>query len=173
MALAGVGFTAFTLTSASVSAMRVRRLSLIGTENDEGRETACESESEKSESNNPAHKSPSLTLYPRGTSQNGGYGQLPFGSLPVFPGAECCYRRDVMTGLLSNSSGLFSLSPPAVRPAHTPKVRAITKSRRNAPHPTTRKRPRETLGPFAPCTQTFGVSGCRRCVRRVVNARKF
>src|ERR1700682_5535583 len=44
---------------------------------------------------------------------------------------------------------------------------------RNAPHPTTRKRPRETLQPFAPRTQTFGVSGCRRCLRRVANARKF
>jgi hypothetical protein len=44
---------------------------------------------------------------------------------------------------------------------------------RNAPHPTTRKRPRETLRPFAPRTQTFGVSGCRRCLRRVANARKF
>jgi hypothetical protein len=48
-----------------------------------------------------------------------------------------------------------------------------SKSSRNAPHPTTRKRPRETLRPFAPRTQTFGVSGCRRCVRRVANARKF
>ena len=33
--------------------------------------------------------------------------------------------------------------------------------------------PRETLRPFAPRTQTFGVSGCRRCLRRVANARKF
>ena len=31
----------------------------------------------------------------------------------------------------------------------------------------------ETLRPFAPRTQTFGVSGCRRCLRRVANARKF
>jgi iron complex transport system substrate-binding protein len=28
------------------------------------------------------------------------------------------------------------------------------------------------LRPFAPRTQTFGVSGCRRCLRRVANARK-
>ena len=35
------------------------------------------------------------------------------------------------------------------------------------------KRPRETPRPFAPRTQTFGVSGCRRCLRRVANARKF
>ena len=34
-----------------------------------------------------------------------------------------------------------------------------SKSSRNAPHPTTRKRPRETRRPFAPRTQTFGVSG--------------
>jgi hypothetical protein len=47
------------------------------------------------------------------------------------------------------------------------------KSSRNAPHPTTRKRPRETLQAFAPRTQTFGVSGRRRCLRRVANARKF
>jgi hypothetical protein len=49
---------------------------------------------------------------------------------------------------------------------------ALTDSR-SAPHPTTRKRPRETLRPFAPRTQTFGVSGCSRCLRRVANARKF
>jgi hypothetical protein len=48
-----------------------------------------------------------------------------------------------------------------------------SKPRRNAPHPTTRKRPRETLRPFAPRTRTFCVSGCRRCVRRSANARKF
>src|SRR6202048_3778699 len=48
-----------------------------------------------------------------------------------------------------------------------------SKPSRNAPHPTTRKRPRETLRPFAPRTRTFGVSGCRRCVRRRANARKF
>ena len=30
-----------------------------------------------------------------------------------------------------------------------------------------------SLRPFAPRTQTFGVSGCRRCLRRVANARKF
>ena len=48
-----------------------------------------------------------------------------------------------------------------------------SRSRRNAPHPTTRKRPRETLRPFARRTQAFGVSGCRRCVRRRANARKY
>jgi hypothetical protein len=52
-------------------------------------------------------------------------------------------------------------------------VANMRKSSRNAPHPTTRKRPRATLRPFAPRTQTFGVSGCRRCLRRVANARKF
>src|SRR3984893_8810374 len=34
-----------------------------------------------------------------------------------------------------------------------------SKPRRNAPHPTTRKRPRETLRPFAPHTLAFCVSG--------------
>jgi hypothetical protein len=56
-------------------------------------------------------------------------------------------------------------------PASPPKP--PSKSSRNAPHPTTRKRPRETLRPFAPRTQTFGVSGCRRCVRRGANPRKY
>ena len=60
---------------------------------------------------------------------------------------------------------------PASSSASPPKP--PSKSSRNAPHPTTRKRPRETLRPFAPRTQTFGVSGCRRCLRRVANARKF
>src|ERR1700738_4167726 len=50
----------------------------------------------------------------------------------------------------------------AVSAASPPKP--PSKSSRNAPHPTTRKRPRETLRPFAPRTQTFGVSGCRRCL---------
>jgi MgtC family len=59
----------------------------------------------------------------------------------------------------------------AVSLASPPK--SPSRSRPNASHPTTRKRPRETLPPFAPRTQTFGVSGCRRCVRRVANARKF
>src|SRR5580692_870851 len=59
----------------------------------------------------------------------------------------------------------------AVSAASPPKP--PSKSSRNAPHPTTRKRPPETLRPFAPRTQTFGVSGCRRFVRRVANARKF
>ena len=31
----------------------------------------------------------------------------------------------------------------------------------------------EPLRPFAPRTQTFGVSGCRRCLHRVANARSF
>jgi hypothetical protein len=48
-----------------------------------------------------------------------------------------------------------------------------SKSRRNASHPTTRKRPRETLRPFAPHTLAFCVSGWRRCVRRRANARKY
>src|SRR3982074_2694466 len=65
-----------------------------------------------------------------------------------------------MTG---RNSAVSSASPP----------KPPQKSSRNAPHPTTRKRPRETLRPFAPRTQTFGVSGCRRCLRRVANARKF
>jgi hypothetical protein len=59
----------------------------------------------------------------------------------------------------------------AVSSASPPKP--PSKSSRNAPHPTTRKRPRETLRQFAPRSQTFGVSGCRRCLRRVANARKF
>ena len=42
----------------------------------------------------------------------------------------------------------------AVSAASPPKP--PSKSSRNAPHPTTRKRPRETLRPFAPRTQTFG-----------------
>src|SRR4029077_13684780 len=33
-----------------------------------------------------------------------------------------------------------------------------------ARYPPTRKRPQETRRPFAPHTQAFGVSGCRRCV---------
>src|SRR5580704_3249467 len=41
----------------------------------------------------------------------------------------------------------------AVSSASPPKP--PSKSSRNAPHPTTRKRPRETLRPFAPRTQTF------------------
>jgi hypothetical protein len=61
------------------------------------------------------------------------------------------------------NSAVSSASPP----------KPPSKPSRNAPHPTTRKRPRETLRPFAPRTQTFGVSGCRRCLRRVANARKF
>src|SRR5712672_2223713 len=64
-----------------------------------------------------------------------------------------------MTG---RNSAVSSVSPP----------KPPSKSSRNAPHPTTRKRPRETPRPFAPRTQTFGVSGCRRCLRRVANARK-
>ena len=48
-----------------------------------------------------------------------------------------------------------------------------SKPRRNAPHPTTRKQPRETRGPFAPNTQAFGVSGWHRCVRLRANARKY
>src|ERR1700722_481643 len=46
-----------------------------------------------------------------------------------------------MTG---RNSAVSSASPP----------KPPSKSRRNAPHPTTRKRPRETLRPFAPRTQT-------------------
>jgi len=44
--------------------------------------------------------------------------------------------------------------------------RGPRQSSRNAPPPTNRKRHGETKRPFVPRTQTFGVSGCRRCVRR-------
>jgi hypothetical protein len=44
---------------------------------------------------------------------------------------------------------------------------------RNALQPPTRKRPQETRWPFAPYAQAFSVSGCRRCVRRGANARKY
>ena len=44
----------------------------------------------------------------------------------------------------------------AVSSASPPKP--PSKSRRNAPHPTTRQRPCETRRPFAPRTQTFFVS---------------
>jgi hypothetical protein len=58
------------------------------------------------------------------------------------------------------NSAVSSASPP----------KPPSKSSRNAPHPTTRKRPCETLRPFAPRTQTSGVSGYRRCLRRVASA---
>ena len=57
-----------------------------------------------------------------------------------------------MTG---RNSAVSSASPP----------KPPSKSSRNAPHPTTRKRPRETLRSFAPRTLAFCVSGWHRCVR--------
>jgi len=72
---------------------------------------------------------------------------------PGSPHASCSYsgveRRELPAHAIE---GQAALKPPS-------------KSSRNAPHPTTRKRPWETLRPFAPRTQTFGVSGCRRCLR--------
>src|ERR1700730_14008817 len=54
------------------------------------------------------------------------------------------------------NSDMFSTSPP----------KPPSKPRRNAPHPTTRKRPRETCGPFGRESRAFFVSGRRRCDRR-------
>jgi hypothetical protein len=58
---------------------------------------------------------------------------------------------------------MFSASPP----------KPPSKSRRNAPHPTTRKRPRETLWPFGPESRAFFVSGWRCRDRQKANLRKF
>jgi Transposase domain (DUF772) len=66
---------------------------------------------------------------------------------------------------------LRSLKPDFKTTASPPKPPSI--SSRNAPHPTTRKRPCETRRLFPPRTQTFRVSGCRFLARRVANARKF
>src|SRR3981081_102519 len=52
------------------------------------------------------------------------------------------------------NSAVSSASPP----------KPPSKSSRNAPHPTTRKRPRETLRSFAPRTLAFCVSGWHRSV---------
>src|ERR1700732_913745 len=57
---------------------------------------------------------------------------------------------------------MFSTSPP----------KPPSKPRRNAPHPTTRKRPRETCGPFGRESRAFFVSGWRRCDRPKANLRK-
>ena len=65
-----------------------------------------------------------------------------------------------MTG---RNSAVFSASPP----------NPLSKSRRNAPHPTTRQRPCETRRPFAPRTQTFFVSGWHCRDRPKANLRKF
>src|ERR1700737_434832 len=60
-----------------------------------------------------------------------------------------------MTG---RNSAVSSASPP----------KPPSKSSRNALHPTTRKRPRETLRPVAPRTRAFGVSDYHRCVTGVL-----
>jgi hypothetical protein len=65
-----------------------------------------------------------------------------------------------MTGASSADS---SASPPKPPP----------KSRRNAPHPTTRKRPRETLRPLGREHKALFVSGWSRCDRQKANLRKF
>src|ERR1700719_628169 len=65
-----------------------------------------------------------------------------------------------MTG---RNSAVSSASPP----------KPPSKSRRNAPHPTTRKRPRETLWPFGPESRAFFVSGWRCRDRQKANLRKF
>src|ERR1700686_2077609 len=65
-----------------------------------------------------------------------------------------------MTG---RNSAVSSASPP----------KPPSKSRRNAPHPTTRKRPRETLWPFGRESRAFFVSGWRCRDRPKANLRKF
>src|ERR1700730_17979814 len=59
----------------------------------------------------------------------------------------------------------------AVSSASPPKPHS--KARRNAPHPTTRKRPRETLWPFGRESRAFFVSGWRCRDRPKANLRKF
>src|ERR1700716_4271979 len=59
----------------------------------------------------------------------------------------------------------------AVSSASPPKPHS--KSSRNAPHPTTRKRPRETLWPFGRESRAFFVSGWRCRDRPKANLRKF
>jgi hypothetical protein len=59
----------------------------------------------------------------------------------------------------------------AVSSASPPKPPSI--SRRNAPHPTTRKRPRETLQPLGREPRAFFVSGWGRRDRQKANLRKF
>src|SRR5580704_16765150 len=65
-----------------------------------------------------------------------------------------------MTG---RNSAVSSASPP----------KPPSKSRRNAPHPTTRKRPRETLRPFGRECRAFFISGWRCRDRPKANLRKF
>src|ERR1700731_3887971 len=65
-----------------------------------------------------------------------------------------------MTG---RNSAVSSASPP----------KPHSKSRRNAPHPPTRQRPRETLWPFGRESRAFFVSGWRCRDRPKANLRKF
>src|ERR1700736_867541 len=65
-----------------------------------------------------------------------------------------------MTG---RNSAVSSASPP----------KPPSKSRRNAPHPTTRKRPWETRRPFGRESRAFFVSGWRCRDRPKANLRKF
>src|SRR6202047_5378329 len=58
---------------------------------------------------------------------------------------------------------MFSASPP----------KPPSKPSRNAPHPTTRKRPRETLRPFGREPRAFFVSGWHCRDRPKANLRKF
>src|SRR6202011_5290036 len=65
--------------------------------------------------------------------------------------------------MIGRNSAISSASPP----------KPHSKSRRNAPHPTTRKRPRETRQPFGRESRAFFVSGWRCRDRPKANLRKF
>jgi hypothetical protein len=70
----------------------------------------------------------------------------------------------------SRSDAAADMAKPSIDLAGTP-ARLSAKSRRNARHPTTRKRPGETRRPFSPHNPAFGVSGWNRCTHRSAKAR--
>jgi hypothetical protein len=83
--------------------------------------------------------------------------------------AKCAAFRDLGIGLYRGHR--FSCKFRHGRGASPPKP--PSKPRRNAPHPTTRKRPRETLWPFGRESRAFVVSGWHCRDRPKANLRKI